>query len=774
MINQLSFNEGEEKQGIFIVIEGTDGSGKSTQIELLKTQLAKHDIEFTYIHFPRYSNDSSFFVREYLAGKYGTASDVGPYKGSVFYALDRYQASEEIKKAMTEGKVVLCDRFVASNMAHQGSKFNNAEERRGYYIWLDNFEFQLLQIPRPSINFVLSNPFDVIQHRLTEKSVSSTHIKKDIHEADFDHIQKSIERYDELTELFPKDFYKVDCMRDGKILSPEVINNILWNRIEPLLPSNKTKNKINETTQYITKGEKNWNITAKGNDYLKKVVTNNTGDVYAFTEELSPVTIAAAMARLSRRGDDMRVTLLDEFANDKGKDEALLKRVISAYGDDSVQQLVGIHVVVENGSNILSKKLEWGRLASYLEQSTRYIYFDVKNNKDAYRYYIPQNLNDELTISYKKAMDTIFDIYSKIVHELTEFLTTRSATAINERDIAWKSAIRAQACDAARGLLPAATQSTVGIYASGQALESLIMHLLSDDLLEARNTGKQILDEARKIIPSFLERADKPDRGGASIAYRSNTYDNMRRVADSVMKNTHTDYQHNSVELLDYWPKNELDLVADMLYEHTDLSHSEIEVAVSSLSYDEKTNIMLAYSGERLNRRHRPGRALEKAHYSWDIVCDYGIFRDLQRHRMVDDLNWQKLTPRFGFDVPELVEEAGLTELYEDAFDISLKLYSMLQSAQLYNEAQYATLLGHKMRWKITYNARQAFHLHELRTTPQGHPGYRKLVNELHEQLTSVHPIIGSMMRFVNKDEDPELSRLAAERYTQYKLHKLD
>ena len=154
-------------------------------------------------------------------------------------------------------------------------------------------------------------------------------------------------------------------------------------------------------------------------------------------------------------------------------------------------------------------------------------------------------------------------------------------------------------------------------------------------------------------------------------------------------------------------------------------------------------------------------------------MCDYGIFRDLQRHRMVDDMEWQFLTPRYGYDIPSLVEDAGLTDDFEKCFEISLELYSYLQKAGYGVEAQYATLLGHKMRWKVTYNARQAFHLHELRTTPHGHPGYRKLVIAMHEKLSEVHPLIASGITFVNTDEDPELTRLAAERYTQYKLQQL-
>ena len=178
--------------------------------------------------------------------------------------------------------------------------------------------------------------------------------------------------------------------------------------------------------------------------------------------------------------------------------------------------------------------------------------------------------------------------------------------------------------------------------------------------------------------------------------------------------------------------------------------------------------------GERLNRRHRPGRAVEKAHYSFDLVCDYGIFRDLQRHRMVDDLNWQQLTPRYGYEIPKLVEEAGLTEEFEACFAASLKLYSSLQKAGYPLEAQYATLLGHKMRWKVTMNAREAFQMLELRTSPQGHPGYRKLAMQMYDKIAEVHPLLAEAMIFINSDEDPALTRLAAERYTQFKLQKLD
>jgi thymidylate synthase ThyX len=320
--------------------------------------------------------------------------------------------------------------------------------------------------------------------------------------------------------------------------------------------------------------------------------------------------------------------------------------------------------------------------------------------------------------------------------------------------------------------LPVATKSTVGIFASGQALESLIMHLLADELPEAKVTGEKLLEQGRKVIPMYLERADKPERGGATIAYYANTRQAVDKLAKDYLPDNHAT-EADEVNLVDFWPKNELLLVPDMLYEHSNLPLEQLQAEVNGWPYDKKVEVFKAYMGERLNRRHRPGRALEKAHYSWDLLCDYGSFRDLQRHRMVDDLNWQMLTPRYGYDVPELIEEAGLTERFEECFDISLKLYSLLQKEGYSTEAQYATLLGHKMRWKITYNAREAFHLHELRTSPQGHPGYRQLVLKMHEKLAEVHPLLAEAMQFVNQDENPELNRLAAEKYTQFKLQQL-
>lgn len=771
--------------GTFIVIEGTDGSGKGTQFRQLTERLRNEGYDVATFDFPQYEHPSSYFVKEYLNGRYGTAEDVGPYTGSLFYALDRYEAAPAIRQALAEGKVVLANRFVGSNMAHQGTKFAHAEERRGYFIWLDNLEFEMLKIPRPTSSLVLRVPAETAQQLIDQKETRSyTDKKRDLHEADLNHLKKAVEVFDDMCQLFPKDFSRIDCTRDDNLLDIGTVHEIIWQKIQPLLPSKKAvsaaaaakKPGITKTAvknPYIYRNDAgHYEITDQGKQFLDEAVSNREDNVYAFSQKLDTVTVAAAMARLSRRGDDMRITLLDEFAGSTGKDQQLLQRVITAYGDDSVQQLTGMHLVVENASGLLAKKLEWGRLAAYLEQSSRYIFFDKRDQNGKYRYYVPEHFEQALKEQYVSHVDHIFDLYSEIVHKAEAYLKTTTTVPKDQQDAAWRSAVKAQACDAARMVLPIAAGSTVGIFASGQALESLIMRLLADPLPEARSTGQTMLEEARKIAPAFLERADKPERGGAAIAYQANTRQAVAALAHDLLPDNHAPAT-DAVRLTDVWPRNELDIVPDILYEHSNLSLDELRKEVNGWTYDKKMAVLEAYIGERLNRRHRPGRALEKIHYSWDLVCDYGTFYDLQRHRMVDDLEWQQLTPRYGYDIPKLIEDAGLVEQFESCFDLSLRLHSLLQQAGYALESQYATLRGHRMRWKVTYNAREAFHLHELRTSPQGHPAYRKLVQKMHEKVGEVHPTLAEAMKFVNQGEDPELTRLAAERYTQYKLEKL-
>jgi dTMP kinase len=783
-------------KGRYIVLEGPEGVGKTTQLQELARRLQAAGLPVRQLREPDSQSDlTARAIRQLTQDpRYpmNTRTEV------LLYNAARSQSLQIIRQSVEQGVICLVDRNYLTTLALQYYGRGDVPD----YNTINSIITFAVGGVEPDLCIVLDAPVSMLKERLKDRYNGERFDSLD--EAFLERVRSGYlweAKQRQLPVVFANDSSEIVAEKIWKLVSDSLSNRaqstslaapatsikeVLENKqaaphAPPITVDASVASPVAAATTAVAEGpfvdkdkDGRYSVNAAGTAYLNEAVTSVDGNVYAFTDKLSPITIAAAMARLSRRGDDMRITILDEFAGKDGKDGKLLERVITAYGDDSVQQLGGLHFVFENASNILTKKLEWGRLAAYLEQSTRYIYFDQKDKDGKYRYYVPEHFKPAVKKQYIEAMDTLFDLYSAMVHSLTTYVRTKSTVPEAERDVAWQGATRAQACDAVRAVLPTATKSTVGVYASGQALESLIMHLLSDELPEARAAGEDLLKQGRKIVPMFLQRADKPERGGAMVAYLANTRRHMAKLTDKYLSETHAPSDTAPVTLVDYWPKNEMLLTADMLYEHSGLPLEQLQTITSSWSYDQKAKVFKTYMGERLNRRHRPGRALEKAHYSWDLVCDYGIFRDLQRHRMVDDLTWQQLTPRYGYEIPKLIEDAGLSEQFEACFDLSLKLYSALQQAGYGLEAQYATLLGHRMRWKVTYNAREAFHLHELRTTPQGHPGYRKLVLQMHEKLAEVHPLIAESIKFVNQDENPELTRLAAERYTQFKLQQLD
>ena len=293
---------------------------------------------------------------------------------------------------------------------------------------------------------------------------------------------------------------------------------------------------------------------------LEKYFTNIDQPVFVIIN-LPEVVKGALFARYSRSAKSLRRLFLDEFVNidngslkndedflvDIARAEKLYDRVFSEYGDDSVAQLGGAHIACENASNILTKVLEWGRLASYLEQSTRYIFYDKKISGN-YRYVIPDEISSKELPNYKKNMDKLFDEYSLLVHKLVDFFKSKYPKDNNDSEFIYNSSIRAKACDVARGLLPASTFSNVGIFASGQAYENMIMKMNSHPLAEVRNYSKLMLNELRKVIPSFLKRVDLPERGLLWSKYFKDINENMEKVTSTFDKKSCTKLEVDLVE----------------------------------------------------------------------------------------------------------------------------------------------------------------------------------------------------------------------------------
>ena len=223
-------------QGIFIAIEGSDGSGKETQYKLLAERLKAEGFDVATYDFPQYDSESSYFVKEYLNGNYGSSQAIGPYIPSVFYALDRYSAAKRIAADLAAGKVVLSNRYTGSNMAHQGTKFASSDERRAFFTWVDQLEFGMLDIPRPDLNVVLLVPAKIAQNLVDQKQKRRyTWRKRDLHEADLSHLEKAVEVYQELCSTFKQNFTQIDCTVDGGLMGIPTVNNLIWERVQPML-----------------------------------------------------------------------------------------------------------------------------------------------------------------------------------------------------------------------------------------------------------------------------------------------------------------------------------------------------------------------------------------------------------------------------------------------------------------------------------------------------------------------------------------------------------
>jgi thymidylate synthase ThyX len=513
---------------------------------------------------------------------------------------------------------------------------------------------------------------------------------------------------------------------------------------------------------------------------LERHFTNLDGPVFALTN-LPEVVKGALFARYSRTKKSLRRLFLDEFAEDVGatgeltrageaRAEQLYERVFVEYGDDSVAQLGGVHLACEQASQLLCKALEWGRLAAYLEQSTRYMRYDDRPG-DAWRATIPAEVaGTALEPRFRAYLDVVFGAYGRMYEPLESYYRDRFPKEAADSDFVYRSTILAKTCDTLRLLLPAATRSNLGIYATGQSYEQLLMRLAAHPLEEMREYGALMLVELRKVIPAFLKRVDVEERGLAWTAYWRETREAVQDVTAKALAGIEPQ-PRPEVTLTDWDPEGEVKVVAAALYAESELPDDQLLAVARELTPEQRVEILGATVGDRENRRHKPGRAWERTDYRFDVCCDYGAFRDLQRHRPLT-IEWQRLTTENGFDTPVAIDGSGLRTEWDLVMDASAAIERELRDAGSEDAAQYAVAMAYRIRFVMQMNAREAMHLTELRSQPQGHPTYRRVAQEMHRLISGVHPSLGAAFIHVSH-EDVDLERLEAERRTEVKRNAL-
>jgi dTMP kinase len=224
----------QKKKGVFIVIDGTDGSGKGTQTERLKKKLRREGYNVRVADFPRYGEPSAAMVQDYLNGKFGSPMEVGPYRASILYAVDRYAASFQIRDWLELGCVVICNRYVSANMGHQAGKIRNRRERDKFLKWLEELEYSIFGIPKPDLNILLYLPPEMGQKLVDGKERRTyTRRKRDIHEADLKHLVQAAEAYRYVAKKYK--WTTIDCTPRGKLLSREAVHSLIWKAVKPKL-----------------------------------------------------------------------------------------------------------------------------------------------------------------------------------------------------------------------------------------------------------------------------------------------------------------------------------------------------------------------------------------------------------------------------------------------------------------------------------------------------------------------------------------------------------
>ena len=534
-------------------------------------------------------------------------------------------------------------------------------------------------------------------------------------------------------------------------------------------------------------------LTDREREILKPYLSDVDANVFAL-ENLNPEVIGGALARYSRAPTGFKETVAREFLNPDGspndvKGSQMIDRVVNKYGDDSVAELAVAPLCIEEISNLMTKVIEDCRIGgSPIEESTRYVLYDVKKD-GRWRYVCPDNIRESgLDKAFVENMDFLFETYAAMVAPMQDLFRkrlTEDAFKIEvERDgkiqkagrkslegeneikahrIAYNFTMRSAACDVIRCILPACTQANVGLVGNGRFYSGLITKLLSQDLDEAHKLAESIRKALNTQIPTFIKRAKRDD-------YLVDNHHTMRRLCHDLFTSAQIE-SSPELELLEDRPEDQwVNLLSNMIFPYVQHSSSQIRGVVKALSEERKKQIFESYIGSRQSKRDRPGRALEYGYpIQFDILAGFAEYRDLQRHRMLTQQR-QDLGIDLGYSVPEEIEEVGMGSKVEECFERTESLHRDLKRAGMEQEAQYATLFNHFIRWNVGMNLREMGHLVELRTQKAGHPKYRRTAQMMASKYLTRHPEMEAVLKFVDyNDYDGGITRADQEARTARK-----
>lgn len=530
---------------------------------------------------------------------------------------------------------------------------------------------------------------------------------------------------------------------------------------------------------------------------LEKFVTNTKGSIFVL-QNLPEVIKGALFSRYSRSTLGLKSLLLREFiqnpeetgfgaiAGESGKSSStgidvhdqmlaikkaqnFYDRILDGYGDDSIGELGGAHLAVENVSMLAAKAIEDCRIGgSPLEKSTRYIYFDQKVRGEYLFYKEPVLMTSAWKSLYISTCTMLFETYSSLIAPLTTFMEERYPKGENVSKSAYTAAIRAKVLDCIRGLLPASTLTNMGVFGNGRFYEGLLHKLHGSTLAELQDVGHAAYEELMKVIPSFVRRGDIHHRHHIAAATYSDAVDQEIALFTKEMLFEKQDLQDEcfsgpknaTVRLVSKDSELLQEIVTAAMYEDGSLPWSMIRSSVSKMSREDIARFFESITMPREHRRNKSPRALEHGFMTFEICADFGAFRDLQRHRILTQER-QLLTTNYGYYMPDEIVEAGIEGPYKKALEDAQKAYETMAS-ELPEEAQYIVPMAYNIRWYQKINIRALQWLTELRSQAAGHPSYRYIAQEMARCAIDSEPLLEKFFRFVDY-QGHDIGRLSQE-----------
>ncbi|MCV0392040.1 MAG: FAD-dependent thymidylate synthase [Nitrosopumilus sp.] len=534
-------------------------------------------------------------------------------------------------------------------------------------------------------------------------------------------------------------------------------------------------------------------FSIKEKKILSDHFSNTDDNVFAIITPRQ-VDRGALMSRYSRTDKSMRRVFLDEFLKNKNRGEEFYNRVLLEYGDDSVAELGEAQIAIEGLSNIAVKKIEDRRIGlSYLEKSSRYVAWNKKEN-GKYRFYRdPEISKSRFADMYEETCNFSFDVYSENIEPMINYVREKYPIEkysfkdssdgkeksfsklkldadIKSANMIYRGSTKAKALDILRGLLPASTLTNVGITGNGRAFEYLLTVLGSSELKEEQDLASKIKKELDTTIKSFVRRADDK-YGKAFQKYLKDVKKKSKVIASKHIKTNPT--KGTFTKLVDYESeKSAIDkIITSIIYEQSpSTSYQDIFKQVKKIPRQEKINIINEFAKLRTNRRHRPSRAFENIYYTFDLCNNFGMFRDFHRHRALT-LERQLLTTDHGYNIPNEIRVLGIDKDFKECMNKTKNTFEKIR-IKFPEQSQYVVNFAYNYPYFMKFNLREACHLIELRTVPQGHVDYRRVAQQMFNQINKVHPVLSKIMKFVDMKEY-DLERFESEKRTEEKRKKM-